>query len=97
VAAGELQSLALRTDGTLWVAGDNESGQLGFGTFSDYESTLAVVPGGMTWRSAAAGRFMTVAVRSDNTLWAWGHLGVGGIAQVGSGNGTTNGWGMPNP
>lgn len=97
IAAGDLHTVSISTDGRLWSAGDNESGQLGRGTFSDYESSLALVSGGMTWRAVAAGRFITTAVRSDQTLWAWGHFGVGGIVQVGSGNGNINGWGVASP
>jgi hypothetical protein len=43
VAAGHRFSLAMREDGTLWAFGDNDSGQLGDGTYADRASPAPIV------------------------------------------------------
>jgi probable HAF family extracellular repeat protein len=76
VTAGNFSTVALRTDGTLWVWGDNFAGQLGDGT-----STNRLNPVQARWTdgspvsgmvSISAGGSHTVALRSDGTVWAWG-------------------------
>ncbi len=62
---------AIKTDGTLWVWGDNEYGQLGLNTpDSDDRSSPAQIPG-TTWISISINH-NTVGRKSDGTLWAWG-------------------------
>jgi len=73
VAAGNLSSAAIKTDGTLWAWGSNTNGQLGLGNTTNYSSPKQV--GALTdWSyvssSASNGTF---AIRSNNTLWAWGN------------------------
>jgi alpha-tubulin suppressor-like RCC1 family protein len=71
VAAGEGHTVALKSDGTLWVWGDNRSGQLGDGTMVSKSSPVQVGTG-TNWQAVAAGRAHTVALQRDGTLWAWG-------------------------
>ena len=86
VAAGDSHALALRADGTVWSWGDNSFGQLGHGTTdtSAASSAPAAVVGLANVTGVAAGRFHSLAVRSDGTVWAWGQNGSGRL-----GNGTT--------
>ena len=64
MAAGAFQSLAIRTDGTLWAWGDNSSSQLGDGT-----TTTRVAPtqigSATTWSTISAGDAHTIATRTD--------------------------------
>lgn len=64
-------TLALRTDGTLWAWGLNESGELGDGTLT--KRFLPVQIGTATWQSLATAISYTCAVRRDGTLWSWGY------------------------
>jgi alpha-tubulin suppressor-like RCC1 family protein len=92
VAGGGQHSLALRSDGTVWVWGSNVVGQLGDGAFSDV-STPVRVPGldQVIAISAppAGGPYSldgahSVALRADGTVWAWGRNSRGQL-----GDGTT--------
>jgi alpha-tubulin suppressor-like RCC1 family protein len=86
VSAGESHTVAIRSDGTLWAWGYNRNGRLGIGNTSNQFAPVevcTVVPDCTdTWIDVSAGGNSTGAVRSDNTLWAWGqaangHIGTG--------------------
>lgn len=69
--ASGADSYALKADGTLWVWGKNNSGQLGIGSYS---STNIPMQSQITnVQNIAVGSAHTVAVKTDGTVWAWGH------------------------
>jgi alpha-tubulin suppressor-like RCC1 family protein len=77
---------AIKEDDTLWAWGINSYGETtGDGTRSTLVSTPTQV-GTDSWRAVATGSNFTVAIRSDNTLWAWG---LNNIGQLGQGNTTS--------
>lgn len=80
-AAGDYFSLAVRTDGTVWTWGTNNSGELGLGGGVGQSS-----PQRVTTLSAivavAGGGSHALALQSDGTVWAWGANGNG---QLGDG------------
>jgi len=74
VSAGNLHSLALKSDGTVLAWGDNTFGQLGDGTTTQ-RSTPVQVSGfgsGSGVIAVSAGQTHSLAVKSDGTVWAWG-------------------------
>jgi len=75
-AANGYHISAIKTDGTLWVWGRNDAGQLGQGTVV-YRSSPVQVGALTTWSQVALGRVHTLAVKTDGTLWAWGNNGFG--------------------
>ena len=82
IAAQELDSLALRSDGTVWAWGYNGDGELGDNTTTDRHVPVEVVgargSGHLTGIIAiAAGYERSVALKSDGTVWAWGYNGAG--------------------
>ncbi len=86
ISGGNLSSLAVKKDGTLWTWGRNNYGQLGLGNTTNYSSPVQVGVltnwlkiSGTTGGSAAA-------IKTDGTLWTWGRNFAG---QLGLGN-TTN-------
>jgi alpha-tubulin suppressor-like RCC1 family protein len=83
LTAGRMQSLALKTDGTLWLWGENSASQLGNG--SDVNSDVPVQESNPTntWVSADFGDSHVLGRKSDGTLWSWGSNAAG---QLGSGN-----------
>ena len=85
VAGGELSSLALRTDGTVWSWGANDSGQLGDGTTTPSFVPIRVSGLAGVTAIAAGGRF-GVALRHDGTVWTWGR---NTDRQLGDGTNTT--------
>ncbi|MBI5915682.1 MAG: T9SS type A sorting domain-containing protein, partial [Bacteroidetes bacterium] len=64
-------SLAIKTDGTLWAWGWNDSGQLGDGTFLDKNSPVKIGTDN-NWQIVAADGKHSLAIKMDGTLWAWG-------------------------
>ena len=69
---------AFKTDGTLWVWGKNDVGQLGLNTTSDWPNQTngspIQIPGtgwvaGQVGSSSYCGSF---ALKDDGTLWSWG-------------------------
>ena len=65
--------MALKTDGTLWSWGYSRTtrGLLGLGD-TNRRSSPTQIPG-TTWSDVGAGIYSAGAVRSDGTLWVWGH------------------------
>ncbi len=83
LAAGQVHSLALRSDGRVMAWGNNGSGQLGDGTTTQ-RLTPVPVPGLTGVVAVAAGSSHSVALKSDSTVMAWGYNGNG---QLGLGTG----------
>jgi alpha-tubulin suppressor-like RCC1 family protein len=91
ITAGDNHSVALKADGSLWSWGNNTYGQLGNGandsdplnpvphTTPVRESTAA-----NDWVAIAAGGSHTVALKTTESLWAWGKNASGQL-----GDGTT--------
>jgi alpha-tubulin suppressor-like RCC1 family protein len=83
IAAGIDHNAAIRTDGTLWIWGNNDFGQLGDGSVAE-KITPAQVGTDTDWLKVFAGSYTTFAIKIDGTLWAWGRnknvsLGTGEI------------------
>ena len=72
VAGGYSHTAAIKTDGTLWLWGRNNRGQLGDNTLTDKSSPVQTITGGTNWKQVACGAEHTAAVKNDGTLWLWG-------------------------
>lgn len=70
IYASTTHSIALKTDGTLWIWGGNDFGQLGLGHNNNVFTPTQV--GTATWKAFSASRSHTLAIKTDGTLWAWG-------------------------
>jgi alpha-tubulin suppressor-like RCC1 family protein len=77
------QTVAIKSNGTLWAWGNNSGGQLGDGTTAN-KSSPTQVETATNWSTISAGDSHTVAIKTDGTLWAWGSNTYGQL-----GNGTT--------
>ena len=85
IAAGNMHSIALKSDGTVWAWGWNQYGGLGDGTSgSPANDKYTPVPvSGLTGVAAiAAGGYHSMALKDDGTVWAWGNNAYG---QLGDG------------
>jgi alpha-tubulin suppressor-like RCC1 family protein len=83
ISAGDNHVLAIKPDGSLWSWGSNINGQLGYGYvapgYSNVFSPKQV--GTSSWSAISASRSFSVAIKSDNTLWAWGRNFSGQLGQ----------------
>ena len=71
---------SIKTDGTLWIWGNNGSGQLGDGTTISRSSPVQI--GALTnWYSLGIGTNSTVAIKTNGTMWSWGQNGEGQLGQ----------------
>ncbi|MFD0716212.1 hypothetical protein, partial [Paenibacillus sp. GCM10027626] len=94
ISAGESHTLALRNDGTIWAWGLNSNGQLGNGKNGSNSSvnTAIQVPGMSGVAEVAAGRYYSMALKKDGTVWTWGHNVYGQL-----GDGTSTSTNIPAP
>jgi alpha-tubulin suppressor-like RCC1 family protein len=90
IAAGTYHVLALKADGTVWAWGDNVSGQIGNGNTGTDQTTPVQVSGLTNVVKITAGRFFSLAIKSDGTVWTWGENLYGQL-----GNGTTTDSNVP--
>lgn len=81
ISSGQSHSSVVRTNGTLWVWGNNSSGQLGINSTTDRSSPTSVIGGFTDWYQAASGATHTLAIRQNGTLWAWGNNGQGRLGR----------------
>ena len=73
-------TIAIQSNSTLWGWGVNTFGELGDGTTTDRSSPVPIGPRDLPgdfppiwrWKSVFAGDHHTIAIRADDTLWAWG-------------------------
>ena len=81
-------AIATKTDGTLWVWGNNQYGNLGQNYVAERSSPVQIP--GTTWStdedSISAGNYKFSAKKTDGTLWTWGlnnlgHLGLNDTVQ----------------
>jgi len=87
IAAGGENSLALRADGVVLSWGINETGQLGSGSATPgFRPAPGPVVGLANVVAISCGALLghSLAVRSDGSVWAWGHNNAGQL-----GDGTT--------
>lgn len=85
VAAAEYHSFAIKNDGSLWAWGNNSRGQLGLGAEnSSYREAFPVRVGRENdkWTTIMTGRYHSVSIKYDESLWAWGNNSTG---QLGDG------------
>jgi alpha-tubulin suppressor-like RCC1 family protein len=72
VVCGSSHTAAIKTDGTLWLWGDNLYGQLGDNSISDKSSPVQTISFGTNWKQVVCGSTYTAAIKTDGTLWLWG-------------------------
>ena len=80
---------AIKTDGTLWMIGDNDYGQLGQNSVVKCSSPVQV-GSGTDWSIVSLGLDYSAAIKTDGTLWMWGGQGANPNGTLGQNQGTVN-------
>jgi alpha-tubulin suppressor-like RCC1 family protein len=70
VSAGYSSTCVIKQDNSLWCWGENDSGQLGDGTFINRAFPHMKITDNVL--QISANQYHTCAIRSDNSLWCWG-------------------------
>jgi alpha-tubulin suppressor-like RCC1 family protein len=70
---------AIRSDGTLWMWGYNNNGQLGDNTVVNKSSPVQTITYSSDWKQVACGYWHTAAIKTDGSLWCWGHNAYGNL------------------
>lgn len=75
---------AIKTDGSMWLWGNNSYGQVG-----DSTSVTKVSPVQLqgTWSLLSCGMYYTAAIKTDGSLWLWGNGLSGNLGNGQRGNG----------
>jgi len=63
---------AIKTDGTLWVWGDNVEGELGLNDKTDRSSPTQIPGSWSTGSTGGHGQGSMSCIKTNGTLWAWG-------------------------
>ena len=80
VSVGGYHTMAIKRDGSLWVWGNNDRGQIGDGTASTMDVLTVVVDRSKhspvkimdSVTEVSAGSYHSMAVKNDGSLWSWG-------------------------
>ena len=82
VARGQNHAFAIKTDGTLWAWGYNGTGRLGINLGSgNNRSSPTQVGSDTTWTDVSATSKSSFGIKTDGTLWSWGHNTYGNLGQ----------------
>lgn len=73
ICAGYYHTMAIKEDGSLWGWGSNGDGFVGNGTTLSQNLPVQIGSSSSSWKSVTTGTQHTVAIKTDGTLWAWGH------------------------
>ncbi len=72
MSVGLKHILGIKSNGTLWSCGKNGDGQLGLGTFTNYNSTVTQVGTATNWVKVSAGVNHTFAINDNSQMYTWG-------------------------
>lgn len=91
VACGFKHTIAVKTNGTLWLWGNNQYGQLGVNNITSRSTPVTTLIGGSNWLTVRSGFFHNAAFKTDGTLWLWGRgeAGQNGIGVFSTGTRST--------
>jgi len=94
IAAGANHNIAVKSDGSVWAWGDNTYGQLGDGTTvkasAPKQVSARLGPSLDAYLSVSAGKYHSVVVAADGSVWTWGDNRNGQL-----GDGTTTASAVP--
>ena len=66
----------------LWTWGYGTLGQLGNATITNTSTPVTTSAGGSNWKQVSSSGYHTAAIKTDGTLWTWGHANEGQIGNA---------------
>lgn len=69
----------MKTDGSLYMWGNNNDGQLGDGTQTNRTVPVRVGTASDYFKDVSASAWGTMAIKTNGTLWGWGYNGSGNL------------------
>ena len=78
-SAGGNNTGAIKTDGTLWMWGNNSYGQIGDNTITGKSSPVQTIASGNNWKQLSIGNVLVSAIKWDGSLWIWGKNSYGSL------------------
>jgi len=78
---GSFHMIASKTDGTLWSWGYGGYGEIGQNNLTNYSSPVQIPGTSWTTASVYANYAISMAMKTDGTLWAWGGNAKGQLGQ----------------
>jgi len=91
VSCGRYHMAAVKTDGSLWTWGGNNTfgsstGQLGTNDTANRTTPVTTFTGGTNWKQVSTGFYHTAAIKTDGSLWTWGENDFGQLGLNSAGN-----------
>ncbi len=82
ISVGSNTTGGIKLDGTLWMWGGGTQGSLGNNISIDISTPITTFSGGTNWKQVSCGGRTTTssfvaAIKTDGTLWTWGHNAYG--------------------
>ena len=84
VSAGDQNSFAIKTDGTLWGWGRPDDGVIGNNQAAIYASSPVQIGALTNWLQVSTAYRNVSAIKTDGTLWCWGDNTPSGAVGVGT-------------
>jgi alpha-tubulin suppressor-like RCC1 family protein len=84
LTANQNHSLALKSDGTVFGWGQNDSGELGDGTAANIRTTPVQAAGLTSMAVVSTGWYHSIGLKTDGTVWTWGYNGEGELGNGGT-------------
>ncbi|WP_155985981.1 RCC1 domain-containing protein [Paenibacillus gorillae] len=86
IDVGLSHTIILKSDGTVWSAGNNDFGQLGDGTNQSRSIPVQVVTDQLSTQldnvvAISAGKNFNIALKADGTVWSWGENNEGQLGE----------------
>ncbi len=72
LSTGDKHTAIVKSDGSLWLWGDNSDGQLGDGSYINITAPTRLGSAN-DWKEVASGGYHTLAIKTDGSLWGWGY------------------------
>ncbi len=82
VSCGGNRMAAIKTDGTFWTWGQNNFGVLGTNNEVNTFTPVTTFAGGTNWKQVSLRENNTAAIKTDGTLWVWGHTHLGQLGNA---------------